>query len=72
MGRRIILRLGIAISVIAQVLATIPLAFSLIPDELWAMRVIYLVFLVYLFGVVPLLCLWIERKERENVSRETS
>jgi len=66
MGRRIILRLGIAISVIVQVLATIPLAFSLIPDELWAMRVIYLVFLVYLFGVVPLLYLWIEKKEREE------
>ena len=59
---RLFHKLVIASLTSVSLLASVQLALSCISDELWQLRVVYILGIIYLFGVAPIILLYYDRK----------
>jgi len=70
MVKTLLYKILIIIITLMSLLFSVNLAFTFISEELWQMRTIYLFWIFYLFGVAPILLIYLDRRinggERDN------
>ncbi len=66
--KRLLHKILIAIATSVSLLLSVNLAFTFISEELWQIRIIYLLWIIYLFGIVPVILLFLDKKMNKEGS----
>jgi len=66
--KKLLHKILIAITTSVSLLLSVNLAFRFISEELWQIRTIYLLWVIYLFGIVPVILLFLDKKMNKEGS----
>jgi len=66
--KRLLHKILIAIATSVSFLLSVKLAFTFISEELWQIRTIYILWIIYLFGIVPVILLFLDKKMNKEGS----
>ena len=66
--KRLLHKILIAIATSVSLLLSVKLAFTFISEELWQIRTIYILWIIYLFGIVPVILLFLDKKMNKEGS----